>query len=617
MTGEPEGEPEKVVPGEKAPVDQEAILAEFESERPARKLSGWPQLVVKGFAAVLTLLAVYWVLNPITRQLYLSLFLLGVLSLTFLAYRGWGRSQRAREAGRADNPNLLDWGLSIIAVLAAGYIVLDADRFFRRSVVPSELDLIAGTVLILLVLEATRRTVGWIVPAICIGFLIYGYLGPLFPEPFDSASYTWQRMVGHNVMTTAGVWGVPLRVAATYVILFTLYGAVLEFSGASRFFLDVSFAAFKRSNAGPGRTVTVAGFLLGTVSGSGVATTVTLGGVSWPILRRAGYPPEQGGGVLAAAGIGAILSPPTLGAAAFIIAETLGVSYLEVLVWATVPTLLYYLGIILAIEMDAHRFRTRGVEVETPPLRTLLLRYSYHFSSLVAIVVFLVMGMSAFRAVLLATVLAFVLSFLDRQNWMTPRRIFDALAAGAISVLPAAAVMAAAGIIVGILTLTGVALKLAGIIVALAGGELILVSIYAALAIVLLGLAVPITASFIIAWVIIGPAFINLGVPAYAAAMFVFYYAVLSEVSPPTALAPFAASAITGGKPIKTMWLTWRYTLPAFLVPFVFVLAPAGEGILLTRTDLTSILIAIPVSALAVAALAVATGGWLLGPASR
>jgi TRAP transporter 4TM/12TM fusion protein len=599
-----------------AGLDREAILAEYESEKPARKLSGWPRIVVQVLGAALTLLALYWVFNPITRQLYLTLFLGGVLALTFLAYRGWGRSQDAREGDQADNPNLLDWALAIVAILAAAYIILDVDQFFRRAVIPTGLDLVAGVALILIILEAARRTVGPVVPLICVGFLVYGFLGPLFPAPFDSNSYTLQRMVGHNVIGTAGIFGVPLRVAATYVILFTFYGAVLEFSGASRFFLDLSFAAFRRSSSGPGRTVTLAGFLLGTVSGSGVATTVTLGGVSWPILRRAGYPPEQAGGVLAAAGIGAILSPPTLGAAAFIIAELLGVSYLEVLLWATVPTLLYYLGIVLAIEMDARRFRVAEVEVTTVPARRLLLRYGYHFSSLIAIVVFLVMGMSAFRAVFLATVLAFALSFLDRQNWMTPRRIFDALATGAISVLPAATVMAAAGIIVGQLTLTGLALNLAGIVVALAGGQLILVAVYAAVAVLLLGLAVPVTASFIIGWVIIGPAFTQLDVPPYAAAMFVFYYSVLSEVSPPTALSPFAASAITGGKPIRTMWLTWRYTLPAFLVPFVFVLAPAGEGILLTRTDLVSITVAIPVAAIAVAALAVVTGAWILGAAT-
>ncbi len=612
MTDDPRGRPD----ASDSQIDEESILAEYEAERPARKLSGWPRRVVQALGAVLTLLALYWVLNPLNRNVYLTLFMGGVLALTFLSYRGWGRSEIARQERRRDNPNLLDWALAAASLVAVGYILLDVNDFFRRAVIPSELDLVAGTALLLLILEAARRTVGWVVPAICVGFLVYGYLGPLFPDPFDSNSYTWSRMVGHNVITSAGVFGVPFRVAATYVILFTFYGAVLEFSGAGRYFLDLSFAAFRRSSSGPGRTVTLAGFLLGTVSGSGVATTVTLGGVSWPILRRAGYPAEQAGAVLAAAGIGAILSPPTLGAAAFIIAELLGVSYLEVLLWATIPTLLYYLGIILAIEMDARRYRTREIPIETPPLRQLLLRYGYHFSSLIAIVVFLVMGMSAFRAVFLATVLAFVLSFLDRKNWMTPRRIAGALAAGAISALPAAAVMAAAGIIVGQLTLTGLALNLANIIVDLAGGQLVFVAIFSAIAILLLGLAVPVTASFIISWIVIRPAFGELEVPAYAAAMFIFYYSVLSEVSPPTALSPFAASAITGGRPIKTMWLTWRYTLPAFLVPFVFVLAPAGEGILLTRADWQVVLIAIPLAAIAVAALAVVTGAWILGPAT-
>lgn len=597
-------------------LDEAALLAEYESEKPARKLSGPPQILVRVGGAALTLMALWWVFFPIERHLYLTLFLGGILALTFLAYRGWGRSSAQREGGDADNPNLLDWALAVAAIAASAYIVVDLDAFFRRAVIPNELDLVASTALVLLTLEAARRTVGWIVPAICVAFIVYGFIGPAIPAPFDSNSYTYERILGHNVMGTAGIFGVPLRVAATYVILFTLYGAVLEFSGASRFFLDLSFAAFRKSSSGPGRTVTLAGFLLGTVSGSGVATTVTLGGVSWPILRRAGYPPEQAGGVLSAAGIGAILSPPTLGAAAFIIAEYLRVSYLEVLLWATVPTLLYYLGIILAIEMDARRFQAHEVELTAKPLRYLLLRFGYHFSSLIAIVVFLVMGMSAFRAVVLATALAFALSFLHRESWMTPRRVFESFAQGAINVLPAAAVMAAAGLIVGQLTLTGLALKLAGIIVNLAGGELVLVAIYAAVAILLLGLAVPVTASFIISWIIIGPAFIELDVPAYAAAMFIFYYSVLSEVSPPTALSPFAASAITGGKPVKTMWLTWRYTLPAFLVPFVFVLAPAGEGILLTRSDPVSIVTAFGVSIVAVAALAVVTGGWILGPVS-
>jgi TRAP transporter 4TM/12TM fusion protein len=595
-------------------VDRDALLAEYEAEKPARRLSGLPHRVVQVMGVAMSLLALWWVFNPIATQLYLPLFLMVGLSMTFLVYRGWGRSDRAKADQRPDNPSVIDWLLAVLAIVPFAYIIADWQQFFRRAVVPSDLDLVMGTLAIVLIVEATRRTVGLAVPGVVVLFFAYAYLGPLFPSPFDTASFAWPRLIGHNMMGTQGVFGVPLDVAATYIILFTIYGAVLELSGASRFFLDLSFAAFGQSAAGPGRTVTMAGFLLGTVSGSGVATTVTLGGVSWPLLRRAGYPSEEAGGVLAAAGIGAILSPPTLGAAAFIIAELLRVSYLKVLVWATIPTLLYYLGIILAIEMDARRYQTHAVTIDAAPTRHLLLRYGYHFSSLVAIVVFMATGMTPFRAVVLSTALAFVLSFLDRRSWMTPRRVWEALAAGARDALTVVAVMAAAGIVVGVMTLTGLGLKLAGIIVQLAGGNLALTAIYSAIAVVLLGLAVPVTASFIISWVIIGPALQHLGVPPFAAAMFIFYYAVLSEVSPPTALSPFAASAITGGRPVKTMWLTWKYSLPAFLVPFVFVLAPRGEGLLIEGGPVT-VLAATASAAAAVAALAVCTGGWLQGPA--
>ena len=594
-------------------VDREALLAEYEAEKPARQLSGTPKLMVWTLSVALSLYALYWVLavfGTIPRSIYLPAFLGVALALTFLVYRGWGR----RGGGGSDNPHPLDWLLAVLAVVPMAYAIVFYHEFSRRAVVPTEVDIAMGLLAVVLILEATRRTVGWIMVGVVGLFIAYAYLGPILPEVIAHRGYAIPRFIGHIYMTQAGIFGVPMSVAATYIVLFTIYGAVLEYSGASRFFLDVSFAAFGKSNAGPGRTVTLAGFLLGTVSGSGVATTVTLGSVAWPLLRRAGYPREQGGGVLAAAGIGAILSPPTLGAAAFIIAEFLRESYLVVLLLATVPTLLYYLGIILAIELDARRFRTQAVTVEAPPLGRQLLRYGYHFSSLVAIVIFMALGMTPFRAVVLSTGLAFALSFLDRENRLTPRRLWQALAAGAIGVLPVAAVCAASGIIVGVVTLTGLGLKLAGIIVSLAGGSLAFTAILAALAVLLLGLAVPVTASFIISAVIIKPAFDAFGIPSYASYMFIFYYAVLSEVSPPTALSAYAAAAITGGSPTRTMMMTWKYTLPAFLVPFVFVLAPAGEALLL-RGDLLSMLWVLPVAAVAVGALAVTTGGWLLGPA--
>ena len=511
--------------------------------------------------------------------------------------------------------------------------------------------------LIVLVLEATRRTTGWALPATAVLFLLYAYLGPHLPEPFDHRGYRLPRIVGQNYLTLEGIFGAPLDVAATFIVLFTLYGAVLEQGGAGRFFIDWSFAALgrSRSGAGPGRTVTAAGFLLGTVSGSGVATTVTLGSLAWPMLKRAGYDRDRGGAILAAAGIGALLSPPTLGAAAFLIAEYLKITYLKVLVMATVPTVLYYLSCFLMIEADSRRLGTHAVEpAEARPLGALTREHGYHFTSLVAVAALMVVGLTPFMAVFWSLVIAFGLGFLRADTRLVPPRaglvalgvgvlallagqrasvasFFGLLAAlvlggarsgllraledGGRGVVSVAATTATAGVIVSIVTLTGLGLKISGIIVSFAHGSLFLTVLLAALAVWVLGLAVPVTASYIIASVMIVPALEQVGVAPAAAHMFIFYYAVLSDVSPPTALSPFAAAALTGGNPFRTMMLTWKYCLPAFLVPFMFTLSPEGVGLLLegppvaiARTVLTA--------AVAVAALAGAFGGFVRRPAS-
>jgi TRAP transporter 4TM/12TM fusion protein len=478
-----------------------------------------------------------------------------------------------------------------------------------------------GGGLLLLVLEACRRTTGWALPIVCLLFLAYGYYGGLLPQAWSiaHAGLDFDQLIDAFYNSGSGFYGTPLDVAATYIVLFTIYGAVLDLSGAGQFFVDLSVATFRKSRSAAGRTAVASGFLLGTVSGSGAATTIGTGAVTWPILRRAGYPPERAGGVLAAAGVGAILSPPTLGAAAFIVAEYLDVSYLTVLGWAMIPTILYYLGILLAVEIDAHRFGVRPVQVDAESPWRLLARFGYHFSSLIAIVVLLAIGLSAVRAVVYATALALALSFLDRQRWPTPRRIFDALAAGVRSVLPVAAICAAAGIITAVTTKTGLGSQVASLLVRAARAlseqppvVLAFTAAFAAVALILLGLAVPVTASFIIGWVIIGPALLNLGVPAPGAAMFVFYFSVLSEATPPTALAAVAASAVTGGQPIRTMWETLRYSLPAFLVPLAFVVTGPGQA-LLGRGPVIQILWAGLAACAGVAALAIATGGWVLG----
>lgn len=647
------------------------LIEEYESESPTRQLTGWWGGVAAVLAAGLSIYALYWTQYSITTQVYRATFLMVVLVLTFLYYPMLRRDRQ--------RVPLYDVLLAGLAVASLVYLLLDYESALQRVTRPTPMELFMGGLLIVLVLEATRRTTGWALALVAIGFLVYAFFGPYMPEPFDHRGYPLRRIIGQNYLTLEGVFGVPLDVAATFIILFTIYGAVLEYSGAGKFFIDWSFAALGRSKsgAGPGRTVTAAGFLLGTVSGSGVATTVTLGSLAWPMLRRAGYPRNVAGGMLSASGIGATLSPPTLGAAAFLIAEYLKISYLEVLIMATLPTLLYYLSILLMIEADSRRFGTQRVSIETEPLWELTLRYGYHFTSLFAVAVLMAIGMTPFLAVFWSIVIAFALSFLRVETrlaslwlfgagvlvaialyalgaagiapdmrlstacfwgmmttaglaalWIVwerlhgrpavgeNRRIWQALEYGGRSVVAIAATTACAGVIVSIVTLTGLGLKVSGLVVNLGGGSIFWTIFFAALAVWILGLAVPVTASYIIAAVMIVPALTAVGVTDRAAHMFIFYYAVLADVSPPTALAPFAAAAITGGKPFPTMMMAWKYCLPAFLVPFTFTLTPEGEAILL-QGDWPLIIWTFSTACLAVAALAVTFGGWLIGPANR
>ncbi|MBL7253831.1 TRAP transporter permease [Paractinoplanes lichenicola] len=592
-----------------------------DEELPARELKGRIGLAVAIVAFAVAVLVLWQVFRPLARgsQYYLIIFLAGTLPLVFLAYRSRIFKRKS------DSPTVADWVLAAAALVVCLYPISPFgggyDGFLDRQGLLEPADIVFGAVLLVLVVEACRRTTGWALPVVCLAFLAYGYYGGLLPQswPIAHAGLDFSQIVDALYNSGSGFYGTPLDVAATYIVLFTIYGAVLDLSGASRFFVDLSVAAFRKSRSAAGRTAVAAGFLLGTVSGSGTATAVSVGAVTWPMLRRAGYPAEQAGGMLAAAGVGAILSPPTLGAAAFIVAEYLDVSYLTVLGWAMIPTVLYYLGILLAVEIDVRRFRVRSLE--TPQVSTLRLlgRFGYHFSSLVLIVVLLALGQSATRAVVYATLLAFALSFLDRRSWLTPQRLFTALSAGVRGVLPVVAVCAAAGIITATTTKTGLGAQLASLLVRGAQAVtdnptvvLALTVILAAIALSILGLAVPVTASFIIGWVIIGPALLALGVPAPAAAMFVFYYSVLSEVTPPTALAAVGASAITGGRTIPTMWQALKYALPAFLAPIAFVLTPSGSY-LLARGPFLDIVWASLAAMLGVAGLAVATGGWVLG----
>ena len=479
-----------------------------------------------------------------------------------------------------------DWALIAAAIYVTWYLISGGDDLQDRIIFPEPMDIIIGWLLIALVLEVTRRCTGWIMPVVAIAFLLYAFFGNHLPAPWTHRGYDAERLIPHLSITLEGIFGTAVDVSATLIILFTIYGAILGATGAGKFFVDFSFAATGGKPSSAGRTVVLSAFLLGGPSGSGVATTVTIGTVAWPMMKRVGYTPHDAGGLLAAGGLGAIISPPIMGAAAFLIAEYLKISYLDVLLMAAIPTILYYASLLFMVELDQRRIRAAGggkddVPIQVERVGAMFRRGWYHFTSLIAIIFFMSLGYSATLSVLYAMCLAVALSFLSREHALYPRKFIRTLAAGSEQAIGIAATCACAGIIVGCITLTGLGLKFSDIAIQAAGGSLIITAIYTALIVWVVGLAVPVTASYIICAVVAAPALMKLGVPDYAAHMFVFYYAVLSEVSPPTALSPFAAAAITGAGPYRTTLMAWKYTLPAFVLPFVFVTDPQGVGLLL------------------------------------
>ncbi len=565
-------------------------------------------------------------------------------------------------AARRFRHRLMWWDVlfALMTLAITAYILYWGDLLGDRATIPTTVDQIIGVGLILLILEGNRRSSTWILPFIVSLFLAYAIFGAHLPQPWTHKGYEIARLVGALYMTLEGIFGVAVDVSSTLIILFTIFGAFLQYSGAGKFFIDFSFSAMGGKPSSAGRAVVMSSFLLGGPSGSGVATTVTIGAVAYPLLAKAGYGKEAAGGLLAAGGLGAIISPPVLGAAAFLIAEFLRISYLDVILMATIPTILFYLAIFIMVEIDARKFAMHAVKLEKHHRAIdLAKRYWYHFISLISIVVFMLMGYSPVLSVFYATVVTALVSFIQSDSALIPYDWFrgrlpwlkgfwnsgfiKALEGGSVGVLNVAMTCASAGIIVGVVTLTGLGLKFSSIVLDYAdsGGQalvnlwvlfgatdtaallhdmkLLLTAFYTCLIVWIVGLAVPVTASYIICAVIAAPALIKLGVPDFAAHMFIFYYAVLSEVSPPTALSPFAAAAITGGGPYRTTLQCWKYTAPAFLVPFMFVLDPAGVSLLLTgsfktlaQADWGSVALVTGTAVIGIGALAGGLQGWLL-----
>jgi TRAP transporter 4TM/12TM fusion protein len=589
--------------------EQEKKIQELieEEEGVTRKIGGFWRLVITTLAVVMSLFAIYSTYFSVTTQILRGIHVAFVLILSFLYYPALARNK--------NRVTWIDITLTLLALATILYPLLDFEEFIYRAVTPEFWDKLLGIVFILLVLEATRRSSGWIMPATCLIFLIYAYIGPWLPSPWTHRGYDIERIIGHMYMTLEGIFGVPIDVSSTIIIMFCIFGAFLQVSGAGRFYVDFAFTAMGNKPTAAGRSVIMTSYFLAMVSGSGVANTVAIGSVAYPMLSKAGYDRLNAGGFLAAGGMGAITTPPVMGAAAFLIAEFLRISYIDVILLAIIPAALYYWGLFLMVEFDAKKFALRALHIEKKTsLGEMVKRYWYHFLPLVAVVGFLISGFTPQMSVLAAVMVCLLASSLRKETRFTRPKLIEALKQGSVSVLNVAGICAAAGIIVGVVSLTGLGLKLAGIIIEYAAGNLILSAIYTGLLLWIIGLAVPITATYIIAAVIAAPALTKLGVPDYAAHMFIFYYALLSEVSPPTALSPFAAAAITGGDPFKTTMMAWKYAITAFLIPFMFTILPAGRVLLLRFQGIGVFegIWTIGMAFLGIGILASGCSGWLL-----
>src|SRR5512132_256062 len=378
------------------------------------KLTGWLAAFVTTVAVVMSLFHLYTAYAIVRPEYLRSIHLAFVLFLSFLIF----------PVARRFRHRVMwwDWLLALAGVATTVYLIAGGDDFFDRSILPNDWDIVFGVALVLLIMEAMRRTTGWILPFVTTCFLLYAFFGEILPAPWTHKDYEIPRLVGHMYMTLEGIYGTALSVSSTLIILFTIYGAFLQFSGAGKFYIDFSFAAMGGKPTSAGRTVTLASFLLGGPSGSGVATTVTLGSVAYPMLAKVGYSKDAAGGLLSAGGLGAIISPPVLGAAAFLIAEFLKISYLDVILMATIPTCLYYLAM---VEIDVRKFGIKDVTFErVESAWSLTKKYWFHFLSLISIVVFMLWGFSPVLSVFWATVVSGRTSFGRRDTALIPYEVF-------------------------------------------------------------------------------------------------------------------------------------------------------------------------------------------------
>jgi TRAP transporter 4TM/12TM fusion protein len=576
-----------------------------------RRLGGFPGRVVGAVAVAMALFHVYARLTWYAPDQHALLFLTLAFSLV-LAFFLWPRR-------RGQTPDRVPWsdlGLAALSLGVVGYMFVFYDYVVNRFPTAHPLsaaDKAVGVLGILLVLEATRRTIGAALPLVALAFLAYGLAGPWLPGVLHHRGLTVEVTVDQTWFTTEGVFGVPLGVAGTYVILFIVFGAFLEKSGAGQFFMSFANAVAGGARGGPGKVAVVSSSLFGTISGSAVANVMVDGWLTIPMMKRTGFRAEAAAAIEAVASTGGQIMPPIMGAAAFVMAEFLGLSYTRVMIAAAIPALFYYGALFAAIHFNAVRTGLRGIpRHELPVLREIVWRQGHLFLPVVVLLGLLLSGYTATYAAILAAALVIPVSWLRGTGGLGWRQCLAALREGAEHTVPVALACASAGIVIGIVLQTGLALRFTAFLLAVAAGHLLPALLITMAAGIVLGMGMPTTPAYIMQAALLIPAVIKLGVPPIAAHMFAFYFSCLSAVTPPVALAVYAAASIGGASLWGAGFQAMKFAAAGFIVPYFFVYSPA----LLFQGTWPQVLAALVTGTLGVVALAASLEGQFLRPAT-
>lgn len=506
---------------------------------------------------------------------------------------------------------IIDFLLVALAIAANGYVLVFMDGIIARFSVPSTMDLVAGALIIILVLEMTRRVVGLPLVIIATAFILYAYFGPYMPELLWHKGYSVSRIIDHLSLYMEGIYGVPLGASASYVILFIILGAFLLVTKTGDFFMDMANSVAGRARGGPAKVAVLASAFFGTISGSSVANVTSTGSYTIPLMKKTGYQPHFAAAVEATASSGGQIMPPIMGAAAFVMAETTGIPYITIAIGALIPAFLYFATVEFAVHLEAVKAGLRGLSKEEVPNLWQVLKEGGHLllPPLVLIFLLAVMRFSPLYAAFWSIIASVVASSLRKRTRITPKEFLKALEMGAKGSLIVIAATASAGIVVGVLTLTGLGLRFASIVLEIGADSLLLTLILTMIASYFLGMGVPTTAAYIIVALLTAPALISFGLPVLTAHLFVFYSAVLADITPPVAVAAFAAAGIAKANPMKTAFTAVRIGWMKFLVPYYFVYIPA---LIIVGYEPLAILQALIVTSLSALALSAVLERWLV-----